>query len=127
MPESRLAPRPLARLGALVTGPGWRRIALIRRAVAGALAALALLLALAPGSDPAGVPVLVAATDVAAGPPPRAAALVVRPWPAELVPGGALPDPAGAEGRVLVGAARAGEPITDIRLAGPAAALGAPA
>src|SRR5947208_5344657 len=123
MTDSRLAPRPLARLGALAVGPGWRRVALIRRATAGVLAALALVLALAPGSDRAGVPVLVAAADVAAGSTLRAADLAVRHWPAELVPGGALPDPAGAEGRVLVGAARVGEPITDTRLAGPAAAL----
>jgi Flp pilus assembly protein CpaB len=115
MTDSRLTPRPLSRLGALVVGPGWRRIALLRRAAAGALAALALLLALAPGAD------------VAAGATLRPTDLVVRPWPAELVPGGALPDPAAAQGRVLVGAARAGEPITDTRLAGPAAALGAPA
>lgn len=127
MTDSRLTPRPLSRLGALVVGPGWRRIALLRRAAAGALAALALLLALAPGSDDTGVPVLVAAADVAAGATLRPTDLVVRPWPAELVPGGALPDPAAAQGRVLVGAARAGEPITDSRLAGPAAALGAPA
>jgi Flp pilus assembly protein CpaB len=126
MTDSRLAPRPLSRLGALVVGPGWRRIALLRRAAAGALAALALVLALAPGSDSGGVPVVVAAVDVAAGSTLDTADLTVRRWPAELVPGGALPDPTGAAGRVLVGAARAGEPITDTRLAGPAAALGAP-
>jgi pilus assembly protein CpaB len=125
MTDSRLAPRPLSRLGALVVGPGWRRVALLRRAAAGALATLALVLALAPGSD-SGVPVVVAAVDVAAGSTLRPADLTLRRWPAELVPGGALPDPAGADGRVLVGAARAGEPITDTRLAGPAAALGAP-
>ncbi len=127
MTDSRLAPRPLSRLGALVVGPGWRRVALLRRAAAGALAVLALVLALAPGSDTGGVPVVVTAADVAAGSTLRATDLTVRRWPAELVPAGALPDPAGADGRVLVGAARAGEPITDTRLAGPAAALGAPA
>ncbi|TWF76632.1 Flp pilus assembly protein CpaB [Pseudonocardia hierapolitana] len=126
MTDSRLAPRPLSRLGALVMGPGWRRIALLRRAAAGVLAAFALVLALAPGPDAGGVPVVVAAVDVAAGATLRPADLAVRRWPTELVPGGALPDPAVAEGRVLVGAARAGEPITDIRLAGPTAALGAP-
>src|SRR5918997_760003 len=82
---------------------------------------------LAPRPDADGVPVVVAAADVTAGSTLGPADLVVRRWPAELVPGGALPDPAGAEGRVLVGAARAGEPITDTRLAGPTAALGAPA
>jgi len=127
MTDSRLAPPPLSRLGALVVGPGWRRVVLLRRAAAGVLAALALVLALAPAPGSAGVPVVVTSVDVAAGSTLRAADLAVRHWPAELVPGGALPDPAGAEGRVLVGAARAGEPITDTRLAGPAAALGAPA
>lgn len=127
MTDSRLAPRPLSRLGALVVGPGWRRVALLRRAAAAALATLALVLALAPVSGSGRVPVVVAAVDVAAGSTLRPADLAVRRWPADLVPGGALPDPAGAEGRVLVGAARAGEPITDTRLAGPAATLGAPA
>jgi pilus assembly protein CpaB len=126
MTDTRLAPRPLSRLGALVVGPGWRRVALLRRVAAGALALLALVLAVAPGSGAGGVPVVVTATDVAAGATLHTADLAVRRWPAELVPAGALPDPAGADGRVLVGAARAGEPITDTRLAGPAAALGAP-
>jgi pilus assembly protein CpaB len=127
MTDSRLAPRPLSRFGAFVVGPGWRRVALLRRAAAGVLATLALVLAIAPGPDAGGVPVVVVAVDVAAGSTLRPADLAVRHWPADLVPGGALPDPAGAEGRVLVGAARAGEPITDTRLAGPAAVLGAPA
>src|SRR5918998_6063707 len=108
MTDSRLAPRPLSRLGSLVVGPGWRRVALLRRLAAGVLATLALVLALAPGPDADGVPVVVAAADVAAGATLGPADLAVRRWPAELVPGGALPDPAGAEGRVLVGAARAG-------------------
>jgi pilus assembly protein CpaB len=125
--DTRLAPRPLSRLGALVVGPGWRRVALLRRAAAGALALFALVLAVAPGSHTGGVPVVVAAADVAAGATLRPADLAVRRWPAELVPAGALRDPVGADGRVLVGAARTGEPITDARLAGPAAALGAPA
>lgn len=127
MTDSRLAPRPLARLGALVTGPGWRRVALLRRVAAGALALLALVLAVAPGSASGGVPVVVAGADLPAGATLRAADLAVRSWPADLVPAGALADPVAADGRVLVGAARAGEPITDTRLAGPAAALGAPA
>jgi pilus assembly protein CpaB len=127
MTDTRLAPRPLARLEALVVGPGWRRVAMLRRAAAGALALLALVLAVAPDADAVGVPVVVAAADIAAGSTLRAADLAVRRWPAELVPAGVLPDPAGADGRVLVGAARAGEPITDTRLAGPAAVRGAPA
>jgi pilus assembly protein CpaB len=126
MSDARLAPRPLARLAALVTGPGWRRLALLRRVAAGLLASLALVLALAPsGGD--GVPVLVAAVDVPAGSTLHAPDLAVRQWPADLVPGGVLREPAAADGRVLVGAARAGEPLTDTRLAGAAAVFGAPA
>jgi pilus assembly protein CpaB len=126
MTGTRLAPRPLARLGALVVGPGWRRTALIRRAAAGCLALLALVLAVTPEPGAGGVPVVVTRVDVVAGATLRTGDLVVRQWPAGLAPAGALPDPAAADGRVLVGAARAGEPITDVRLAGPGAALGAP-
>ncbi|HZG92407.1 MAG TPA: SAF domain-containing protein, partial [Pseudonocardia sp.] len=73
---------------------------------------------LTPADRATAVPVLVAATDLAAGSPVRAADLAVRDWPAELVPGGALRDPAAVDGRTLVGRARAGEPITEARLAG---------
>jgi Flp pilus assembly protein CpaB len=124
MTDARLTPRLRHRLAALIAGPGWRRIALARRVAAGALAVLALGLALAPRHT-AGVPVLVAAVDLAAGASLRPADLAVRWWPPELVPAGTLRDPAAADGRVLIGAARAGEPLTDVRLAGPAA-LGAP-
>jgi len=48
----------------------------------------------------------------------QAADLVIRRWPSELRPDGALAEVAAAEGRVLVGAARAGEPLTDARLVG---------
>lgn len=127
MTNTRLGPRPVARIGALVAGPGWRRLAVLRRVLAGTLALVALVLAVAPGAAQGGVPVVVTAADVAAGSTLRAADLAVRQWPGELVPAGALREPGAADGRVLVGAARAGEPITDTRLAGPTAALGAPA
>jgi pilus assembly protein CpaB len=126
MTDSRLAPRPLARLGALIAGPGWRRLALLRRVAAGLLALLALVLAVAPGTTAGDAPVVVAAVDVAAGSTLQAGDLTVRQWPDHLVPAGALPDAGAAHGRILVGAARAGEPITDTRLVGPGAALGAP-
>lgn len=118
MTSDRLAPRLRHRLTAAVTGPGWRRLLLIRRLAAVVLAGLALVLALAPRTAPVGVPVVVAAAEIAAGATVRPADLVVRQWPAELVAAGALHDPAAAEGRVLVGAAHRGEPITDIRLVG---------
>ncbi len=126
MTRSRLAPGPWGRLGATVAGPGWRRIALLRRVAAGLLAVLALVLALTPASGAAGTAVVVAATDLAPGVTLRAADLSLRRWPSDLVPAGALPHPAAADGRVLVGAARAGEPLTDVRLVGPAGHPGSP-
>jgi pilus assembly protein CpaB len=118
MTGSPLNPRLLHRATALLTAPGWRRVALLRRAAAGLLCVLALLLALDPRAGPAGAAVVVAAADLPAGATVSAADLTVRSWPTELVPAGALQQVAAAEGRVLVGAARAGEAITDVRLVG---------
>jgi len=118
MTRSPIAPRLHHRAAALLTTPGWRRVAMLRRAAAALLCLLALLLALVPRAGPAGAAVVVAASDLPAGATVRAANLTVRRWPAELVPVGALPDAEAADGRVLVGAARAGEAITDVRLVG---------
>lgn len=118
MSDPRLAPRLRHRVAAFVTGPGWRRRALLRRSAALALAAAALVLALAPPATVARSPVLVAAADLAGGTTVSANDVVVRQWPSELAPTGVLDDPAAAAGRVLVGAARAGEPLTDRRLVG---------
>jgi pilus assembly protein CpaB len=120
-----LAPRLRDHVTELLHGPGWRRVALARRAAAALLATLALVLALAPGADAGGVPVVVAAHDLTAGSTLGAGDLAVRQWPAELLPAGAAPSVAAVDGRVLVGAARAGEPLTDVRLVGadPAAGL----
>lgn len=111
-----LAPRLRHRLADAVRGPGWRRVALARRFGAGLLAALALALALVPRAP--GVRVVVAAHDLAPGVRLAGADLVIREWPAEQVPAGAVHEPAAAEGRVLAGAARAGEALTDVRLVG---------
>ncbi|OLT14440.1 hypothetical protein BJF78_19310 [Pseudonocardia sp. CNS-139] len=90
------------------------------------LCLVALLLTIVPRAGPTGVPVLVATTDLPAGGTVRASDIAVRSWPAELAPAGALTAVAAADGRVLVGAARAGEALTDARLvgAGPAAPSG---
>jgi pilus assembly protein CpaB len=121
-----LALRLRDRVAGLLAGPGWRRVALVRRTVAGGLAALALGLALAPQAGAGGVPLVVATVDLPAGSTLLAGDLTVREWPADLAPAGAARDVPAVEGRVLVGAARAGEPLTDVRLAGagPTAALG---
>lgn len=115
---NRLAPRLRHRVAALVTGPGWRRTVYARRALAVALAMAALVVAVAPPAAAARSPVLVAGRDLAAGVTVRAADVAVRRWPSEIVPAGVLSDPAAATGRVLVGAARSGEALTDRRLTG---------
>lgn len=126
MTDARLSPRLRHRLGALVTGPGWRRILLLRRTAALSLALLALVLASLPSAEGSGVPLVVAAVDLTAGATVVAADLAVREWPADLVPTGAVRDTAVAQGRVVIGNVRAGEPITDVRLvgAGPTPAAG---
>jgi pilus assembly protein CpaB len=119
------------RLGTLLARPGWRRLALLRRVAAAVLAAAALVLALAPQPAASGTPVVVTTADLPAGSTLRAEHLAVRHWPAALAPAGAVGEIPVADGRVLVGAARAGEPLTDVRLAGvglsPAASGGATA
>src|SRR4051794_5808318 len=69
--STRLAARPHERLAEILRGSGWRRAALLRRAIAGLLAVLALVLA----------------------PIPRARGLRRRP-----APRGAAPGPAGGWG-----------------------------
>lgn len=112
-----LAPRLRQRVMEAVRGPGWRRMALARRIGAGLLATLALVLAIAPGE--AGVPVVAAAHDLAPGSRLAVADVVVQRWPAGHLPAGTVSDPQQVDGRVLAGAARQGEVLTDVRLVGP--------
>ena len=125
MPDNRLAPRLHHRLGALLGGARWRRTLLLRRAACVVLLVLALVTAIAPAPGLARSPVVVTAVDLPAGRTVRAADLALRLWPPELVPAGAVRNPMAADGRVLIGAARAGEPITDARLLGGGPAPGA--
>ena len=111
-----------ARLLATLRTPGWRRTLLVRRTAALLLATLALALALRPADAGSRGPVVVAARDLASGTALTSADLALATWPGDLVPAGVLTAPADGTGRVLAGAARAGEPITDIRLVGPDAA-----
>lgn len=69
--------------------------------------------------------VLVATHDLAGGHRLHGADLAVRRLPAAAVPAGALRS--GAKGRVLAGAVRRGEPLTDARLLGPGLLTGYPA
>jgi Flp pilus assembly protein CpaB len=89
----------------------------LRRIVAALLVLLAAVLALRP--EPGTVTVLVAAHDLVPGGTLVEADLVQRELPATVVPAGAMTDLAALTGRVLASAARAGEPITDVRLVGP--------
>jgi pilus assembly protein CpaB len=118
MARTPLGPRLRDRVVDLVRGPSWRRAAALRRAGAGVLTGAALVLALSSGPADDGVPLVVAAHDVAAGATLATADLEIRTWPAALVPDGAVRAPEDASGRVLAGAARAGEPLTDLRLVG---------
>lgn len=115
-----IAPRLHERLRDALRSPGRRRAAVIRRTAAGVLVVLALVLALAPAEGDATGAVLVAARDLASGAALTEADVAVASWPVELIPAGALRGPGEAGGRVLAGAARAGEPLTDVRLAGTA-------
>lgn len=124
MTNGGLTPGLRDRVTGLVVGAGWRRVALARRVAAGLLAALALALALVPAGRDDAVAVVVATADLAAGATVRAADVDVHRWPTDLAPAGAVGDVVSAEGRVVVGAVRAGEALTDVRLAGAAAALG---
>jgi Flp pilus assembly protein CpaB len=102
----------------LLGRPGWRRALRLRRLAAGALVVAALVLALTPEPGTAQVAVVVAAADLRSGSTVDAGAVEVRRYPAALAPAGALAAPDGAVGRVLIGPARAGEPLTDVRLTG---------
>lgn len=97
---------------------GWRRALRLRRLAAAGLVVAALVLALTPEPGTAQVAVLVAASDLRSGSTVDAGAVEVRRYPAALAPAGALAAPDGAVGRVLIGPARAGEPLTDVRLTG---------
>ena len=115
------AARTLSRLA------GWTR-----RAVAVGLLLTAVVLALAPerpaGGPPAaaleGTPVVVAGRDLAAGSRLSARDVQVVAMPSALVPSGAARQPRAVVGRVVAGAVRRGEPVTDARLAGPGLTAG---
>lgn len=94
----------------------------VRRAAAVLLAALALLLALrpapAPARPPTAAPVAVAAHDLPAGAVLSSRDVAVIRLPPDVVPRGVAPDAQPLVGRVLAGAVRSGEPLTDARLVG---------
>jgi pilus assembly protein CpaB len=106
--------------------PRWARSRLFGRArlaLAAALLALAALTAVsAPGPVAAPVEsasVVVAARDLPPGAVLTEADVGTVALPARAVPAGALPADGSVVGRVLAGAMRRGEPLTDARVVGP--------
>jgi Flp pilus assembly protein CpaB len=97
-------------------------VTLVRRVVAGCLALVALVLAVRPGAPrapaPAAEPVVVAAADLPPGTTLTDADLRVAAFPPALRPAGSSSAADALRGRVLAAAARAGEPLTDVRLVG---------
>ncbi|MCE0763210.1 SAF domain-containing protein [Pseudonocardia kujensis] len=115
--------RPVEAVAAFLGRASWRRVVLVRRCLAGVLVVVAAVLALSPAGGRSSE-VVVAARDLAPGSVVAPTDLTVATWPAELVPAGVV-GVAAAEGRVLAGALRAGEPLTDLRLARAALAAAA--
>ncbi|SDF13319.1 Flp pilus assembly protein CpaB [Blastococcus fimeti] len=97
---------------------------LARRIAAVLLAVTAVALALRPGppagaAAPEAVPVVIAARSLDAGRALGADDLALSNYPAATAPAGVVADPDLLIGRVLAGAVRPGEPLTDARMVGP--------
>jgi pilus assembly protein CpaB len=118
---TRLSPFIRDRLRQLLGNRGWPRALALRRLTAAALVLLAAALALRanPARGAPTVPMLVAAHDLAPGTTLGPADVRVVQVPETLRPDAALGAAEDAAGRVLAGAAAAGEPITGVRLVGP--------
>lgn len=95
---------------------GWARGVLLRRLLALALVLLAGLETLRPATATDQPPVLVTTRDLAPGTTLRPADVREVPLARALRPRGVLSHPSEAVDRVLAGAARQGEPLTDVRL-----------
>lgn len=93
-----------------------RRTRLIRRWLAAGLLVLGGLLLADPGSA-RGAPTVLAAHDLSSGAMLRAGDVRLADLPDEARPSGVLSTLDAVDGRLLAGAVRAGEPLTDVRLA----------
>ncbi|MFC4603343.1 SAF domain-containing protein [Rhodococcus kronopolitis] len=127
-PRASLSPTLSDRLTAL-TRPGRARVTLARRVTAAALTALAAVLLVRGDRDGDTVPVVTAARDLAPGAVLRPEDLRLTPLRTDAVPNGVVRRIDEATGRTLAGPARAGEPLTDVRVLGPrlaGAAAGVP-
>ncbi|MEV6876761.1 SAF domain-containing protein [Amycolatopsis sp. NPDC051128] len=105
-----------------------RRTRLIRRWLAAGLLLTGALLFVHPGSARGAptTPTVVAARDLPSGAVLRAVDVRLADLPDEARPGGVLSTLDVADGRLLAGAVRAGEPLTDVRLASAVPVSGEP-
>lgn len=93
---------------------------MLRRAAAAALVGLAVVLALVPARGTATTDlVVVAARDLTPGTVLAAGDLTLHELPEQGVPDGASRDPVTVLNRTVAAPVRRGEPLTDVRLAGP--------
>lgn len=120
--QAKISPRLTDRLRAMLGARGWPRALALRRLCAVLLVMLAGALALRPAAahEAPGATVVVTTHDIAAGTTLTAADVRNRAEPAALLPSGALTSADSVVGRVLGASVRAGEPLTDVRLLGPA-------
>ncbi|MGH3798054.1 MAG: SAF domain-containing protein [Pseudonocardiaceae bacterium] len=119
-PQRTLAPLLRERWDVVWRGRGFGRMLLLRRVAAALLVGLAAVLALIPGTgSAAGIPVVAAARDLTPGTVLGAGDVVQRELPADATPDGAARATAAVLGRTLAAPVRRGEPLTDVRLAGP--------
>jgi Flp pilus assembly protein CpaB len=102
-----------------------RRTRLIRRWLAAGLLVAGVALLGYPGSA-RGAPTVLAARDLPSGATLRAADIRLAHLPGEARPEGVLSSLDAVDGRLLAGAVRAGEPLTDVRLATPSPISGDP-
>jgi pilus assembly protein CpaB len=115
-----LAPLLRERCAALIRGSGFGRTLMLRRGGAALLVGLAAVLALTPGRGPStDDTVVVAARDLSPGTVLEASEVTLRALPAQAVPDGSARIPSAVLGRTLAAPVRRGEPLTDVRLAGP--------
>lgn len=121
-PDTNIAPLLTDRLRGLLGARGWPRALALRRLLALLLIMLAGALVLRPAAarDAPGAQIVVTVRDLAAGATLTSADLRLRTEPAGLAPAAALTSVDGAVGRMLAASVRAGEPLTDVRLLGPA-------
>ncbi len=114
-----LAPLLRERWDVFWRGSGFGRTLLLRRATAAALVVVAAVLALAPGKGSA-IAIVVATQDLAPGTVLQATEVTMRGVPTQVVPDGAARTAGAVLGRTLAAPVRRGEPLTDVRLTGPA-------